>query len=289
MKTVTLGLLLIAICWFAADAAHASDLKVPERVEAGAGLTVPTVGSGEATLYLVGPAGSVKRTVKLGGEVRIVPEELQIAGRYLLILRSGDSQSSAAFWVAPAQAARMSFIARPSRLPVAVNNGVSGVVYPFDKFHNLIVQPQAVTFKFSVAGAAEQTRTVTTRNGVAWISLDSSRKEGRAEFVAKVGDVTERRVVQEVASDPCNLRIHAQPSKQGVEIATDPIRDCSGNPVPDGTIVTFTAISPAGKSSVDARIKKGIAKADLPGLHNATISVASGVVMGNEIRWGGGQ
>jgi hypothetical protein len=90
-----------------------------------------------------------------------------------------------------------------------------------------------------------------------------------------------------MAADPCNLRIKAQPSKQGVEVETDLIRDCSGNPVPDGTIVTFTAVSPKGKSSVDARIKKGVAKTELPNLQEATISVASGVVMGNEIRWGG--
>lgn len=285
MKTVALGVLLIAVCWFAASAAHGAELKVPQQVQAGAGLSIPAGGSGEATLYLIGPAGAVKRTVKLGGGIRIAPDEVQDAGQYVVMLR-GDTAS---FWVTPAPAARMSFIARPSRLPVAVNNGVSGVVYPFDKFHNLIVRPEPVTFQFSVAGAPEQTRTVTTKNGVAWISLDSGRKVGAAQFVAKIGDVSERRVVQEVASDPCNLRIRAKPSKQGVEVETDPIRDCSGNPVPDGTIVTFTAVSPTGKSSVDARIKQGVAKAKLPELRGATISVASGVVMGNEIQWGGGQ
>jgi hypothetical protein len=40
---------------------------------------------------------------------------------------------------------------------------------------------------------------------------------------------------------------------------------------------------------VDARIKKGVAKAELPNLHDATISVASGVAMGNDIRVGGGE
>ncbi len=305
MKTITLGLLLIAMCWFAAYAAHASELKVPERVEAGAGLTIqvgPPLSRpglarqgggfpdhGEATLYLIGPISSIKRTVQLGGPIRIAPEDLQDAGKYLLVLRSGGTTSSASFWVTPSQPARMSFIARPSRLPVAVTSGISGVVYPFDKFHNLILQPKSVTFKLSVAGAPDITRAVPVKYGVAWISLDSGLKTGAAQFIATIGDVTERRVVQQVASDPCNLRIHAEPAKNGVEVATDPIRDCSGNPVPDGTIVTFTAISPRGKSSVDARIKKGVAKAELPNLHDATISVASGVVMGNEIHWGGGQ
>jgi hypothetical protein len=128
-----------------------------------------------------------------------------------------------------------------------------------------------------------------TRAGLAWVALDSSRKEGPAQFVASIGEVSERRVVRQVASDPCNLRIKAERSAKAIEVVTDPIRDCSGNPVPDGTIVTFTAVSPRGKSSVDARIKKGVAKAELPPLQDATISVASGVVMGNEIHVGGGR
>jgi hypothetical protein len=289
MKIVSLGLLLVAVCWFAAYAAHASDLKVPERVEAGAGLSVPTSGSGDATLYLAGPAGVSKRTVKLGGEVRIAPEEIQSAGKYLLLLGNGGHAGSASFWVMPAKPARMSFLARPSRLPVAVNNGISGVAYVFDKFHNLVIQPQQATFKLSVAGAQELTRTVPAKYGMAWIGLDSSHRVGPAQFVASIGDVTERRVVQLVAADPCNLRMRAQPSKQGIVVETEPIRDCSGNPVPDGTIVTFTAVSPKGKSSVDARIKKGVAKAELPQLEDATVSVASGVVMGNDIHVGGGR
>jgi hypothetical protein len=289
MRKVTVGLLVVAVCWFAAYAAHASDLKLPQHVEAGAGLAIPSAGSGDGTFYLVGPASMVKRAVKLGGEIRIAPEEVQTAGKYVVVLRSGDRTSSGTFWVDPAKPARMSFIARPSRLPVAVTNGVSGVVYVFDKFHNLDVQPGQVTFKFSVAGSQELTRNVPTRYGMAWLSLDSSRKVGPAQFVASIGDVTERRVVQEVAADPCNLHIRAQPAKAGIRVETDPIRDCSGNPVPDGTIVTFTALSPQGKSSVDARIKKGVATAELPNLNDATVSVASGVVMGNEIRLGGGR
>jgi hypothetical protein len=81
----------------------------------------------------------------------------------------------------------------------------------------------------------------------------------------------------------------AQPDKNKILVRTDPIRDCSGNPVPDGTIVTFTATDSQGKSTVDARIKRGIAEAELPASSGATISVASGVVVGNEIQWRGGQ
>ena len=58
--------------------------------------------------------------------------------------------------------------------------------------------------------------------------------------------------------------------------------------LPDGTIVTFTSVDSKGRSTVDARIKKGVARAQLPSTQNATLSVASGVVVGNEIHWGGG-
>jgi phosphopantetheine adenylyltransferase len=77
--------------------------------------------------------------------------------------------------------------------------------------------------------------------------------------------------------------------KDQIIVETDPIRDCTGNAVPDGTIVTFTETDSTGRSVVDARIKKGIARAQLPASNKATIAVASGVVLGKELHVGGGQ
>jgi hypothetical protein len=64
------------------------------------------------------------------------------------------------------------------------------------------------------------------------------------------------------------------------------VHDCSGNVLHDGTIVTFTATGPEGRDTVDAPIKQGIARAQMDSSGATTISVASGVVMGNEIRVG---
>ena len=285
MKKLTLAVLMIAACWFAAAAAHGAELNVPEQVTAGDDLNVSTSGSGSATMYLAGPATALKREVRLGGDVKISGEELHAAGRYTLVIGSG----SASFTVLPAKTTRLSFLALPSRLPVALNSAISGVVYPFDAFHNLVVQPQTVNFNLSVADAKAVSRPVKTSNGVAWLQLDSTRKAGPAQFVASIGDVEERRVIEQTPSDPCNLRMKIQRNERGLLVETDPIRDCSGNPVPDGTIVTFTETSPQGKSSVDARIKRGIARAELPLVQGAVISVASGVVLGNEVRVGGGE
>ena len=285
MKTILIAALMVIACWFAAEAARGAELKVPDRVAAGEGLAIPTQGSGDATLLLFGPSSAVKRTVKLGREVQLQPDDVLDAGEYTLILNG----ETAKFRVTPNKTARLSFLARPSRLPVAVSNGIGGVVYTFDKFHNLVIEPQTVKFELTVKDGGALTRTMQTKDGVAFVAMDSSRKEGQAQFVASAGEVTEKRIVQQVASDPCNLRMKVERTRAGLEATTDPIRDCTGNPVPDGTIVTFTATSKQGRSSVDARIKRGIARAELPAMQNATISVASGVVMGNEIRVGGAE
>ena len=96
-------------------------------------------------------------------------------------------------------------------------------------------------------------------------------------------------MVQQVASDPCNLRASAQTVNGRLILQTEPVRDCKGNAVPDGTIVTFTKIDKAGRSMVDAPIKKSVARAEMPYQGKAIISVASGVSLGNEIRVGGSE
>ncbi len=67
------------------------------------------------------------------------------------------------------------------------------------------------------------------------------------------------------------------------------MRDCSGNSVPDGTVVSFTKIDDAGKTTVDVPIKRGVAKVEMPVEGRARVTVASGVVTGNELEIAGGQ
>jgi len=56
--------------------------------------------------------------------------------------------------------------------------------------------------------------------------------------------------------------------------------------VPDGTIVTFTETYGDMQSTVDVPLKRDIASVEMPSHNGATISVASGVILGNQIRWG---
>ena len=80
----------------------------------------------------------------------------------------------------------LTFIAKPSRLPVALHNAITGSAYVFDAYGNLITKPMQVSFQLSNPGSAPQTRTVETRNGAAWTQMDSAAREGKAQFIARV-------------------------------------------------------------------------------------------------------
>jgi hypothetical protein len=275
---------LLAALLFAARVADAAELRVPTDATAGAEVSIPTGGSGDATFYLFGPGTAIKRSLKLGEDIRLTGNDLQFSGRYTAALSNGDS---GVFFVSPNKPADVAFLARPSRVPASTRQVISGTAFVFDNNHNLVTQSTAVNFNLGVSQGRPETRTVNTKDGVAYVILDSGRQAGSAQFTASLNDDNVRRVVQVTASDPCNLRMRAQPAKNGILVETDTIRDCAGNPVPDGTIVTFTEVDNSGRSTVDARIKKGVAQAQLPQSESAQLSVAAGVVVGNEIHWSG--
>jgi hypothetical protein len=271
---------------------QSSLVRFPATVEAGTAFSVPTTGSGQATLYIVGPADTIRRKIQLGENLAFGPDDLHNAGHYIAFLISGSSIQDAQFDVVPSrQPGTLSFLAKPSRLPVNLSNGLSGVVYAFDVFRNLVLQPQQVSFELSDAAGRAESRTATTRNGVAWVKMNSAAKAGPAQFQAAAGNVHEKRVIQQVPGDPCTIKMSARGSgprtAQRVALETEPVRDCNGNPVPDGTIVTFTETYPGGQSTVDVPLKRGVARTEMPARNGAVISVASGVVMGNEIHWSG--
>lgn len=270
-------------------AAAAQDLQLPATVTAGSGISIPTSGSGSAILYVYGPGLAIKKSIQLGASLSIAADRLKGAGRYMVVLK-GSQSASGSFFVVPAKLDKLVFLAQPSRVPTSRPGAISGSTYLFDDYNNLVLGPTPVEFELSINGGAPTTRTEVSKDGVAWVRLDSGRRAGAAQFAAMAGDDAVIRVVQQTASDPCNLRMHAQANKDGeILVQTDPVKDCSGNPVPDGTIVTFSATDSSGRSTVDARIKRGVAQAELPPSKNALLSVASGVVMGNEIHWGDGK
>jgi len=266
------------VCW-------AQDLRAPASALAGEEATISTTGSGKGTFYLAGPGVSHKNEVALGEEIHLAAQDIRNAGNYVAILCS-ESCHSASFYVTAAKPATLTFLVHPSRVPVAQGDAVSGVAIPFDQYHNLVLTPLNVSFELTAKDASLWSKSVRTQNGAAWFRAASGKSAGPLQVAATADDLTARRAVQQVASDPCNLRITGQRTRTGILVQTQPVHDCAGNIVTDGTIVTFTATGPHGTGTVDAPIKQGIARAEMDAPGPVVISVASGVVMGNEIRVG---
>ena len=204
-----------------ASSAFAAGLKAPKQATAGEGITI-TAGDG-GDLLLFGPGGATKRKVS-AGDVRIPGEDVRAAGRYMAIL----DDASAEFSVVAAKPSTVNFLARPSRVPVSRPDAISGVAFVFDDFQNLVQKPAPVKFDLSVKENAATTRTVESKNGIAFTRLPSANKEGAAQFVASVaGGTPVRRVVQQVASDACDLRMKAQKTDKSIIVETDPIKNYS--------------------------------------------------------------
>lgn len=281
-------LLLLALGGWVADSAWAQEvvLRAPASAVAGKAATIGTNGGGTATFYLNGPSSSVKRDVELGQDIPLTAGELQSAGRYLAIACSGEC-SSVVFFVAPAKPSSLTFLVHPSRAPVSQNDVISGVAIPFDEFHNMVLTPETVQFEWAAKDSIPTSHSAQTRDGMAWFRTASGKTAGALQVVASIEDLRAKRVVQQVASDPCGLRIKGQPTSKGIIVETEPVRDCSGNPVPDGTIVTFTAKNGNETSFVDAPVKQDVARATLLVKGPVVVSAASGVAMGNELRLNG--
>ena len=276
---------LISLVAFA-SLAFAAGLRPPAKIVAGTAFTIETSASGSGMFYLIGPTHISKRKIEVSNGISVQPEEVESAGRYVAVMCTGEC-TSASFYVQAAAPARLAFLVHPSRVPVADANAMSAVALVFDHFQNLVLSPEKVTFSVTPRNAPSISASRQSQRGIAWTTMTSGRKEGPVEIAAAVGKDDEVRVVQQIASEACNLRIKGEWISGKFFVETDPVRDCSGNNVPDGTIVSFTESDSSGKSTVDVPIKKGIAKVEIPVSGDAHITVASGVVTGNELNVAG--
>jgi hypothetical protein len=279
------GSLLVWTCFFTA-CAYAAELRVPATVPAGQAFSISAEGSGHATFYLVGPESVVKRDVTLGSELQIQASEVRAAGPYRAIV-CDSSCTSTTFEVKAAEPAHLSFFLHPSRVPVSSRGSIDASAFVFDQYFNLVLRPTEIDFRITPVNGPGASQKAFTKNGVTWMHLDSTAHEGSvrvtAAFADKPGKVEEVRAIQQVAAEACGLRMKTTASGDKVTVETDPVRDCSGNTLPDGTVVSFTMLDKSGKSTVDTPIKKGIARTQFSVNGPAQISVACGVVLGNDV------
>jgi hypothetical protein len=267
----------------------ALELHVPRTVQAGDAIAITSSGTGSGTFYLIGPGHVAKRQFRAGDTIQIASDELQSAGTYQAMACRDRECATTSFYVAPSRGAELIFLVHPSRVAVAEPKAISAVVVVLDRFQNLATQPENVTFRVTSKATTVSSPPQMTVNGVVWTRLNSGPNDGLVEISASLSQLSERRVVEQVAAEPCNLRASGVRKGDRIVLQTDPVRDCRGNPVRDGTVVTFTKLDRLGRSTVDAPIKRGVARTEMGFGGPATVSVACGVVVGSDIRIGGAQ
>jgi len=267
-------------------AAQEIDLRAPSNATAGKDIPISTSGHGSATFYLVGPSRALKRTIQLGQEITISGNDVTVSGLYQAIA-CGSTCAHTTFQVTPSAPARLSFFLHPSRVPVSSGSAINATAFVFDRFHNTVLKPAKVDYRVSLPDGPTMTRIGQTTRGITWFEMGSTPKQGRLEIIASIGETAEPRIIQQVASDACGLRMTATPAGRYVKLETSAIRDCAGNPLADGTIVSFTKTDDAGRSTIDTPIKKDKATAQFELNGRARLSVACGVALGNELEAGG--
>jgi hypothetical protein len=269
-----------------AASGQSASLQAPTKVSAGSSFTISTTGEGSATFYLIGPSHILKRKVELGKSIEISGDDVTSSGSYRAIACESSNCATTYFQVLPLAAAKLRFLVHPSRVAVSTPNAINATAFVYDLFGNTVITPAKVEFRISLSNGSSSSRSGQTHRGISWFEMASTPKQGPLQIVASVGEAAEPRVIQQVASDACGLRMTATPSGRYVKLETDPIRDCTGNPLPDGTIVSFSMTDSLGRSTVDTPIKKDRAAAQFELSGPARVSVACGVALGNELSLG---
>jgi len=148
--------------------------------------------------------------------------------------------------------ARIILSADSTTISIAGTTGISAQVLDADG--NNVADGTAVNFATNVAGTGV-TPVVTTTNGVATAIFSAGTKSGVATITATANSASAAISITIQAGDPGSLEfVSADPTLIGVRGSALPqkstitfrVRDQNGNPVDDGTLVTFTLISGLG-------------------------------------------
>jgi adhesin/invasin len=199
-----------------------------------------------------------------------------VAGLAKVTATVGLSSTTAQVTFTPGPPANLSLIAAPSTLPVGNLSALTATVT--DQFGNPVVNGTAVSFTTNLGSASPVTRVTT--NGVATATL-SSMLPGTAVVTATVGSLNATRLVTFTPGPPTNLSLAAAPSTLQVgnlSALTATVTDQFGNPVVNGTVVSFT--TNLGSASPVTRVTtNGVATATLSstvaGLATVTATVGS--------------
>ncbi|NTW00745.1 MAG: hypothetical protein HGA19_05470 [Oscillochloris sp.] len=255
-------------------------LRLPKVLTAGQPLTVLAERSDApdglvATLVLQGNYGILLYHASFQSglaEFRLPAEDTHVAGSATLVVRASAAEGRAELTITPGEPIDpvMPLVGPRTIIADQIHWGTV-VAIPFDMFGNPVVEGTLVHFEIQRPNAKREALTAPVTHLLAWNHVSSSPHAGRTIITATTGHAhgPDANLV-ETPGWPVPFTLSAQPrglpadGRQFVTLRSQPIVDAYGNPMLDGTLITFVAEVPGGSSRfIPAYTIDGVAEAYL--------------------------
>lgn len=228
-----------------------------------------------ATLTMINSYGPrVYRSSFAAGTARfLIPgTDTHQSGTASLIATAGGAQGQSSLTLQPdAPIDPIVPLVGPRSITSDAGHWTMAVSVPFDRFGNPVADGTAVNMRALHPGDQLELQGTQTRNQVAWTRIYSRTRAGRTTVsMTAAGKHGPDANFMEVPGWPVPFSLSASPAnlpadgRQLVTIRSDVIRDQYGNPMLDGTLVTFVVDTPQGQPRfIPAYTIDGVAKAQL--------------------------
>jgi hypothetical protein len=180
-------------------------------------------------------------------------------------------------------AAHLSLKADPTRIPADGTSTSTITATVTDAQNNPV--PDGTPVKFTTSLGFMAPATADTQGGTATATLHSGTQAGTATVKVKVGTLTRQVQVALVDATPAYLTATAKPKQipadgTSTSTITAVVSDAQHNPVPDGTVVTFTTslgvVGPAAAETTNGTATATLTSGTTAG--TATITVKAGML-----------
>jgi adhesin/invasin len=176
--------------------------------------------------------------------------------------------------------ARLTVTAEPTQIS-ADGTSTSTITAAVSDVQNNPV-PDGTQVTFSTSLGTINPATAKTTSGSATAALRSSTRAGTATVTVKAGTLTRRVKVEFQSTKPARLVVKADPEEipadgHSTSTITATVSDAQNNPVPDGTVVTFTTslgmVSPGSVETQGGTATATLQSGEDPGTATVTVTV----------------
>lgn len=243
------------ILWILSYSALCFEVVHPTRTKVGIDIpvTLDNISQNHSTVHFVISNGLIQKSFKKGlsgskKQALLIPKKFNfLSGYNSLYIRIGDQVRRSQIFVAPGQVKGfLEFQITPKTQTVG-GDRFWAFSLPVDRFQNSVKDETRVMFWFRPPrGDVLKKVSKTTRAGVAFHSSHTTNKTGKWQISSTSGSsrAIEQRLRQ-IADEPSNLAIKVAKDRSQVDglyevkLESHNVIDRFGNPMPDGSVVTF--------------------------------------------------